>query len=74
MARFTATWTNTVKEDFEAGDYLRFDKFRDYIGQNVEFLGQSHNHDGGSGDGGTLAVADPKYIWFIAVPNGSPFG
>lgn len=73
MARFAATATATVAEDFEAGDFLRFDKFRDYIGQNIEFLMQSHNHDGGTGDGGTLATADPKAIWFYGTAAGSPF-
>lgn len=73
MARFTATFTVTEATDWEAGDYLRYDKFRDQIGQNIEFLAQSHDHSGDSGDGGTLPVADPKYIWFIAAEDGGPF-
>lgn len=72
MARFAATFTITEATDFEAGDFLRFDKFRDQVGQNIEFLAQTHDHSGDSGDGGTLATADPKYIWFV-MPEGMPF-
>lgn len=73
MARFTASFTVTEATDWEAGDFLRFDKFRDQVGQNLEYLLQTHNHDGGSGDGGTLAVADPKALWFFNPPAGVPF-
>ena len=72
MAQFTATWTNTEATDWEAGDYLRTDKFQAQVGQNLEFLGQSHDHSGDAGDGGTLAAADPKAIWFYAAPPGGP--
>jgi hypothetical protein len=73
MARFTATFTVTEANDWLAGAFVRFDKFRDQLGQNLEWLAQSHNHDGGSGDGGTIPTADPKYIWFIAPAGGGPF-
>lgn len=72
MARFAATFTITEATDFEAGDFLRFDKFRDQVGQNIEYLAQTHDHSGDSGDGGTLATADPKAIWFYG-HEGSPF-
>lgn len=73
MARFSATFAVTEATDFEAGDFLRFDKFRDQIGQNIEWLAQSHDHSGDAGDGGTLAVANPLYIWLLTPPLGSPF-
>lgn len=72
MARFTPSWTNTETTDWEAEDYFRWDKFRDQFGQNMEFLGQSHNHSGDAGDGAFIDASDPKYIWFIR-SNGSPF-
>lgn len=72
MARFAATFTVTEATNWEAGDFLRFDKFRDEVGQNIEFLAQSHDHSGDSGDGGTLATADPKSIWFYDL-EGAPF-
>lgn len=74
MARFSATFSVTEATDWEAGDYVRTDKFRDQVGQNIEFLAQSHDHSGDAGDGGTLAVADPKAIWFYGLEEGAPFG
>lgn len=72
MARFAATAAVTVTSDWDAGDFIRYDKLRDQIGQNLEFLMQSHNHSGDLGDGATLAVADPKAIWFYGPAGGSP--
>lgn len=71
MGRFTATWTNTETADWDSGDHVYYDKWRDQIGQNIEFLGQSHDHSGDAGDGGTLPVADPKYIIYISPAAGS---
>lgn len=73
MARFTAAWTNTEATDWEAGDFLRSDKFQAQVGQNVEWLAQSHDHNGDAGDGGTLPVANPLYIWTLTPPLGAPF-
>ena len=73
MARFAATFTITEATDFEAGDYLRFDKFRDQFGQNVEFFAQSHAHSGDAGDGAAIAPADPKLTWMYGPSPGSPF-
>lgn len=73
MARFSATFTITEATDWEAGDFVRYDKLRDQLGQNIEWLAQSHDHSGDAGDGGTLAVANPLFVWFIAPPMGSPF-
>lgn len=73
MARFTAAWTNTETADWQAGDFVRETKVKEQFGQNIEFLGQEHDHSGDSGDGGTLQTADPKAIWFFAHPTGSPF-
>lgn len=72
MARFTATWTNTEANDWTAGSFVRETKLKQQFGQNIEYLGQTHNHDGGAGDGGTLATADVKAIWFYG-PGGMPF-
>lgn len=67
MAAFSgATYTTTEALDWEAGNFLRFDKFRDQVGQNIEWLAQNHDHSGDAGDGGTLPVADPKYIIYIS--------
>lgn len=39
MAAFSSgTYTTTEALDWEAGDFLRFDKFRDQVGQNIEYL------------------------------------
>lgn len=73
MARFSATFTVTEATDWEAGDFLRFDKFRDQIGQNVEWLAQSHDHSGDAGDGATIPLANPAYVWLLTPPLGSPF-
>lgn len=64
MTRATPVFTATVIEAFEAGDFLRSPDILVYLLQNLEFLLQSHNHGGDGGDGGLLATADPKAIWF----------
>lgn len=38
MAKFAATWTDTEATDWAAGDFMRYDKFRDQVGQNLEYL------------------------------------
>ena len=63
MTAPTPVWNALVVEDFQAGDYLREGKLLDLL-EDIYFLGLSHNHSGDSGDGGTLATADPKAIWF----------
>lgn len=73
MAQFSAVDAPTVAGDWDAGDYLRYDKFRDQIGQVIENLRQNHNHDGGAGDGGFIPMADPKALWFYGLPPGTPF-
>ena len=73
MARFTATFTITEATNWGAGSFLRFDKFRDEVGQNIEWLAQSHDHNGDAGDGGTIAIANPMYVWLLTPPLGSPF-
>lgn len=73
MARFTATFSVTEATDWEAGDFLRTDKFQAQIGQNIEWFAQSHDHNGNAGDGGTIATADPKALWFYTPPAGGPF-
>lgn len=73
MARFTAAWTDTDLTEWQAGDGVRETTFKEQVGQNIEFLGQSHDHSGDSGDGGTLQTADPKAIWFYGQYDGAPF-
>ncbi len=66
MARFTPAWTNTEATDWQAGDFIRETKLKEQIGQNIEWLAQNHDHSGDAGDGGTLPVADPKYIIYVS--------
>jgi hypothetical protein len=68
MARFIATWTNTEALDWEIGDFVRYLQFRRQIGQDIEFLGQKHKHDGAPGSGKLLDAGDPKSIWFRGAP------
>lgn len=70
----SATWQDPDTELFEAGDFLRTDQFEDNVLAPIYWLGTQHNHDGGAGDGGTLATADPKAIWYYGAVGGGPFG
>lgn len=74
MARFAATWTVTEATDWQAGDGVRETALKEQIGQNIEYLGQSHNHDGNDGNGALISTADPKAIWFYGPAGGSPIG
>ena len=64
MARFTAVAAITEATDWEAADFFRFDKFRDQIGQNLEFLIQLHDHSGDLGDGANLTTGDDGLLFF----------
>lgn len=66
MARFTPAWTNTEATDWQAGGFIRETKLKEQLGQNIEWLAQNHDHSGDAGDGGTLPVADPKYIIYVS--------
>ena len=70
MARFTSTFTITEATDWEAGDVLRFDKFRDQIGQNIEWFAQGHDHSGDAGDGATLTDGNEKNIYYYGPASG----
>lgn len=63
MARYTATFSVTEAGDWEAGDFFRFDKFRDQVGQNLEWFAQNHDHSGDPGDGGTIPGVNMTAIW-----------
>jgi len=52
---------------------FRSAKFRDQVGQNIEFLAQLHDHTGDPGDGGNLPGADMKNIWYFG-PASPTFG
>lgn len=71
MARFTPTAAVTETSDWEGGDYVYFDKLRDQVMQNLEYLLQNHDHNGNLGDGATIPTVDPKSQWFYA-SGGSP--
>lgn len=73
MARFTAVAAVTNSAHWAAGLPLRYNYFRDEIGQNLEYMMQTHRHAGALGDGGTLATADPKSIWMYGEPPGAAF-
>lgn len=64
MARFTPIFTITEATDWEAGKFFRFDKFRDQVGQNIEFFAQNHDHSGDAGDGATLTTGDDGLLFF----------
>lgn len=63
MAEPTATWTALDTANFEAGDFLRAPKFLEIL-QNLYHLANTHNHDGGTADGGVLVLADPLGLMF----------
>ncbi|MCK6564678.1 MAG: hypothetical protein L6Q80_08015 [Dehalococcoidia bacterium] len=69
MPRATATWTDTETADWTAGSRVREGKLLAQLLQNLEHLAQSHRHGGGTADGATLPVADPKAILFYAQPG-----
>lgn len=69
MAQFTPTFTITETGNWAAGDFFRFDKFRDEVGQNIEFFAQQHDHSGDPGDGATLTAGDAKNIWYYGPAN-----
>lgn len=72
MARFTGTtFTVTEATDWLAGSFVRFDKFRDQVGQNIEWFAQTHRHDGTAGGGAMLATSDPKSIYFYMLNGGA---
>lgn len=64
MARFASTFTITETTNWDAGDFFRFDKFRDEVGQNLEFFAQTHDHSGDAGDGAMLTAGDDGLLFF----------
>jgi len=56
MARATATWTNTDTGHFEAADLIRTNYLLEEVLQNIEHLGQLHNHGDASAGGDTIAA------------------
>lgn len=59
----TAPFTITV-EDWVAGQFVRETKFLQQVLENLQWLKDSHNHDGSTGGGGIITTADPKAIMF----------
>ena len=52
MARATATWTNTVKADWQPGQLLKVTNFKQQVLQNTEHISQTHNHDAATAHAG----------------------
>lgn len=63
MTEPTPTANVLTLEDFQAGDFLFEDKFLDVL-ELLYWMRNTHNHDGGVADGGTLALADPKSVMY----------
>ena len=57
MAQFSATWTGTVVADVEAGDHPTVELWQ-LFGQNIEHLGQNHDHGGDTPDGSDPGLTD----------------
>jgi len=72
MAAPTATWTALDTADWDSGDGVYADKFLEVL-QDIYHLATNHQHAGGTADGALLPTADPKYIWLLTPPIGSPF-
>lgn len=69
----SATWTTPDTELFEAGNALRADELLVHILQNLQYLGTAHDHSGSTGDGGVIAAADPKALWYYSQGEDGPF-
>lgn len=70
MAQFSASWTITEAADWAEGTFPTEQNFRDQFGQNIEFLGQLHQHAGASGDGATLVAGNLLLIWLYGPAEG----
>jgi len=68
----SATYSTLNTADYNADDVLTEANLLKLL-QNDQWFGTAHNHSGDTGDGGTLAVADPKAIWFYSNPPGGAF-
>ena len=64
MARFTATWTNTTAGDWEAADKVNTDKIQ-VLGQDIEYIAQTHSHAGTGALGKKLALKDGVTILYL---------
>ena len=72
MAQFSATWNVTEANDLEAGDHPTVEVW-ELFGENIEYLGQIHNHGGdnpdgtrpAAGHGGQLALKSPIMILYF---------
>lgn len=72
MARFSATWTNTTAGNWEAADTVTAANIQSDVGQNVEYIAQTHNHDGTTpGSGKKLALKDGvRIMWILGASGG----
>ncbi len=66
----SATWQNPDTELFESGDFMRTGDFEDNVLAPIYWLGTQHDHSGDAGDGGAMAVSDPKAVWYFGAAAG----
>lgn len=67
-----AAWNTINTDHWLAGQFVRETRFRQQLLENLQYLATGHDHSGGTGNGGSLAVADPKAIWFYSVRSVIP--
>lgn len=63
------TWTVIDTADWVAGSLVRKTRVLVDLLQNITWLGNSHDHSGDTGDGGTIETADIMGIWFYSNPD-----
>lgn len=62
MSAFSATWTEPVVEDWESGDYVRTDKLRDQVFQDLMYL---------KAQADSITQNVQKRIWYYGPAAGS---
>ena len=66
MARASATWTDTVVANWQAGSLITVTPILEQILQNIEHVAQTHDHTAGTAnDGERLRVKEGKDIWLL---------
>lgn len=58
MARFSATQHDTEETHWEAADLVRTDYFRDEVGENIEYIAQTHQHRRDTASDGAVLVLE----------------
>lgn len=65
------SWFTINTAHWLAGQYVRETRLLQQVLENLQYLAISHNHSGGTGNGGTITTADPKSIWFYSQTVGA---